>query len=260
MAIRSRYASRSSSLTRERDHDTVGQLEPGALAHGVERVDEVEHAAFAAQFVVERGVEGDADAVVLGDRPALERHALAADHLVGLEHLAGRAQPAVVELLDVTLLERGPHLGQLGAEPRPEQAQVRQQLHAGDGPLVESDLLDAQLLSDLVGVPRGRARAAHEHPAQRLSELEVRLAARATAELDDVAHRGDLRKQLFVARALAARRASRRGARRRARPGTAPVISACHRCSLRNGSTGATTRGACTRAIHSVRNAASSNE
>src|SRR4051794_11717441 len=109
--------------TRERDHDAVGQLEPGALAHGVERVDEVEHAAFAAQSVVERGVEGDANAVVLSDRPALERHALAADHLFGLEQLAGRAQPAVVELLDVTPLERGPYLGQLGAEPRPEQAQ-----------------------------------------------------------------------------------------------------------------------------------------
>src|SRR4051812_30759579 len=132
-----------------------------------------------AQFVVERGVEGDADAVVLGDRPARERHALAADHLVGLEHLAGRAQPAGVELLDVAVLERGPHLGQLGAEPRPEQAQIwQQQLDAGDGALVEADLLDAQLLGDLVGVRGGRARAAHIHAAQRLAELEVGLAAR----------------------------------------------------------------------------------
>src|SRR3954447_23500869 len=109
-----------------------------------------------------------------------------------------------VELVDVAVLERGPHLGQLGAEPRPEQPQVRQQLHAGDGPLVESDLLDAQLLGDLVGVPRGRARAAHIHAAQRLAEPEVGLAARAAPELNDVAHRRDLRQELFVPRALAA--------------------------------------------------------
>ena len=57
---------------RQRDDDPVGQVEPGVLAHRVERVDEVEQAAFAAQVVVELSVERDADPAVLGDRPALD--------------------------------------------------------------------------------------------------------------------------------------------------------------------------------------------
>jgi hypothetical protein len=41
--------------------DAVGELDAGRSAHRVDGVDEVEHAAFAAQVVVERDVERDAD-------------------------------------------------------------------------------------------------------------------------------------------------------------------------------------------------------
>ncbi len=81
----------------ERHGDAVGELEALLLAHDVELVDEVVDAALGAQLVVELDVERDADAVVLGDRPALEVHRLAADDVVGAELLARDEQAAAVE-------------------------------------------------------------------------------------------------------------------------------------------------------------------
>jgi hypothetical protein len=57
-------------------------------------MDEVEHAAFAAQVVVERDVERDANAVVLGRRPARQLVPLALDDVGGLEQLdSEQAEP-----------------------------------------------------------------------------------------------------------------------------------------------------------------------
>ena len=94
--------------------------------------------------------------------PALAAAALD-EHLVRLELVAGGAEAAAAELLELARLQRLLHRAQLLAEPRPEHRQVR--LHAQlriDA--VEHDVLDAHLVGDLVRVrartaPRPRRRA-----------------------------------------------------------------------------------------------------
>ena len=60
------------------------------------------------ELVVEREIERDGDAVRRRDRPALLAVALD-EHLVRAELVAGDAEPAAGELLELARLERGPH-------------------------------------------------------------------------------------------------------------------------------------------------------
>ena len=105
-------------------------------------------------------VERDADAVVLGGRPARQFVPLALDDVGGLEQLAGDAEAAVVEWLDLAALERGADVAQARTQARAEHAQVRQHARGGHGAGVEFDALHAQLFGDLpawaaaAGAPR----------------------------------------------------------------------------------------------------------
>src|SRR4051812_7594372 len=83
--IQSAWAEQIGVAARQRHGDAIGHLEAAVPTHRVHGVDDVVDAAFELELRVDRGVEGDADAVVLGDRPALDGDALAADHLVGRE-------------------------------------------------------------------------------------------------------------------------------------------------------------------------------
>ena len=186
-------------LRPERDGDAVAQLEAGVAAHRVDAVDELADAALTDELVVERRVERDRERAVLGDREALDGGALAVEHLVGAELLAGDAHAASLELLVVAGLERRLHGRQPRAEPRPEHGEVGLELRANDGAVVEDDLLDVELLAELARV-RGRAvRAADVCPAQRLPELDARVAASLVAELDDPPRVGDVVEELLVA-------------------------------------------------------------
>src|SRR5207249_12084743 len=90
-----------------------------------------------------------------GDRPAFLAAALD-DHLVRAELVPVDAEAAAVELLEAPGLERGANGGELLAELRAEDRQVRlhAQLARVDG--AELDVLDAQLLCDLAGMRRGQ--------------------------------------------------------------------------------------------------------
>ena len=124
---------------------------PSLLAHRVHLADQVVDAALELELGVERRVERDRDAVRRRDRPALAAAALD-EHLVRLELVAGGAEAAAAELLELARLQRLLHGAQLLAEPRPEHRQVR--LHAQLGvDAVERDVLHAHL------VARSRPRA-----------------------------------------------------------------------------------------------------
>ena len=70
--------------------------------------------------------------------------------------MARRPKAAVAEVLELAGCERGPDVGERGAEPRPEDREVRLDAELGvDCP--ELDVLDAQLVADLVPVCRRRA-------------------------------------------------------------------------------------------------------
>ena len=78
------------------------------------------------------------------------------EHLLRAELVAGDAEAAAVELLELAGLQSGAHGAELLAEPRPEHGQVR--LHPQLGvDVAELDLLDPELLGDLVGMRRRRA-------------------------------------------------------------------------------------------------------
>ena len=130
---------------------------PRLLAQHVHLVDAVEQPPLEQQLVVERRVERDGDAVLARDRPALAADALD-EHLVGLEHVAVDLEAAAVELLELAALQPLAHVAQRRAELRPEHRQVRLDAQLRRLDLAELDLLDAQLVGDLVGVRRARAR------------------------------------------------------------------------------------------------------
>src|SRR5207249_5717173 len=126
-----------------------------------------------------------------GDRPAFLAAALD-DHLVRAELVPVDAEAAAVELFEASGLERGTNGGEFLAELRAEDRQVRlhAQLARVDG--AELDVLDAQLLCDLARVRRGRVGALDDQAPQRLAELDPRLGASMTAELDHAAYLCDL--------------------------------------------------------------------
>ena len=146
------------------------------------------------------------------------------------------AEAAVGQLLELARFERGPHRAELLAELRPEHRQVRLHPQLGRLHLAELDLLDAQLVADLVDMPAHQRRPLDDEPAQRLPQLEPGRGPRLPAEVDDAD----------------ASRPPRRAAARRARPpppsGRGTPTRARrrqrrtrHRCSAKNGMTGAIT-------------------
>ncbi len=243
-------------LDGQRQRDPVGQLEPLLLAHPVHAVDQVEHAALELELRVERRVERDGDAV-LRRRPPSPRGRALDEHLVGASSCPAARKPPSVELLELSRCERRAHGAELLAELRAEHRQVR--LHAELRRLdrAELDLLHPQLLAR----SRRRAPAASGAPSttSRRSgwrSLSPRARPRLAAELDDAPHLRDLGDERRRRRPTALGPAGEED-RVAARP-RAPRTRFCHRCSARNGITGAITRSAWTSAYQSVRSAASS--
>ena len=219
---------------RQRRDDPVGQLQPRApcatrSARGSGRSTRPSCSSSSSSSVEARPRTGPECAQPSLLRPLDEQ-------LVRLELLAGGADPAVAELLELARLQRRPHVAQARAELRPEHAQVRLVAEADGRPVEELDLLDAQLLLDLVerapaaaSAPRttpGAAAGAASRPPRR---------ARLPAELDDAAHLGDLGEEPLVR--------ARRGVGQPARctesgaSAQAPATRFRHRCSARNGIT-----------------------
>src|SRR5262249_52939539 len=148
----------------------------------------VVEASFETKLVVERRVDRDGHAVLARDRPAAQPDPLD-EHLVGLEYVPVDAEPAPLDLLEVS-----------GRETLADVAQGGPGLGAGTGgvglaggpgrlALAELALLAPQLVGDLVGVARhGARRSGDDQPAQRLAQLQRRRGARLPAELDDAAN------------------------------------------------------------------------
>ncbi len=169
------------------------------------------------QLVVERRVERDREPGVARDRPAVAPDALD-EHLVRLEHVTVDLEPAAVELLELAALQPLAHVAKRGAELRPEHRQVRLHAQLGRLDLAELDLLDAQLVGDLVGVPvRDVRRARDDEAPQRLAQLELR---RRRAPAGRARRRAAPRRSRRAARCPARRaRATARGGPTPARPG-----------------------------------------
>src|SRR6266540_5187166 len=174
---------------RERDDDSVGQLEPGLLAHRVQPVDQVEDAALELELFVEGRVECDGDAVAARDRPALLPGPLD-EHLLGGEVAARGPEASVRELIELARFESGANRAELLAELRPEHRQVRLDAQLGGAHFAEFDLFHAELLADLVGVLLGARSPLDDEPTQRLPKLEPRRRAHLAAELDYAARLG----------------------------------------------------------------------
>ena len=177
----------------DREPYAVGQLEPGLLAQRVHAVDEVVDATRADELVVEMEVERNGDAVRGRDRPAVLAVALD-EHLLAREVVAGDANAAVLELLEVARLERGPHRAQLLPELRAEQRKVRLDTELARLDVPEGDLAHAELVRDLVRVALRARCALDDERAQRLPELQPRGRARLPSELDHAAELHDLGK------------------------------------------------------------------
>ena len=186
-------------------------------------MDEVVDATRADELVVELEVERDGEAVRGRDRPAVLAVALD-EHLVAREVVAGDADAAVRELLEVARLERGAHRAQLLPELRPEQRQVRLHAQLARLDVPEGDVAHAELVRDLVRVALRARRALDDERAQRLPELQPRGRARLPSELDHAAELRDLGEQGRIRRrpAPASRRDERTPACTRARRGEHP--------------------------------------
>ena len=149
-------------------------------------MDEVVHAAFALELVVEPRVESHRHTVGSRDRPALLAMPLD-EHFLRAQVVIRRAEAATRELLELAGLERLAHRHQLGAELRPEQTKVG--LHAELARLdrSEHDLLHPKLLDQLLRVALRERRTFHDEGPQGLAQADARGRARLAAELDDAA-------------------------------------------------------------------------
>src|SRR5262249_14446154 len=153
-------------------------------AHRVDVVDQIADLAFELELRVELGRDRDGQAVLLGERPALLGAPLD-DDVRRLQHDVVNLKTAIRKLLELTGLQALLDRAKRRAVLRAEHGEVRLDapLDGVDGP--ELDLLDAQLLTNLVGVTRGPRRPLHDEPAQRLPQLDARVRARAPPELAD---------------------------------------------------------------------------
>src|SRR6266516_3037916 len=129
---------------------SLRELKLGAvlLPKPVDLVDQVAHPALELELGIERQVERDGEPVLTGDGPALLAAPLD-DHLVRAELVPVDPEAAVVELFEASGLERGTNGGELLAELRAEDRQVRLHAQLARVDLAELDFLDAQLLCDL---------------------------------------------------------------------------------------------------------------
>src|SRR5712691_5621528 len=179
------------------DSNPVRELKPCFLAHRVQPMDQFVHAALPAKLVVELRRDRDGQRVVFGERPSFTRTALD-EHLVGRELAPVHSNPTACELLELAGLQRCADRAQLLTELRPEHREIRFHAELDRLDRTELDFLDAELLRDLAGVALRRAGALLDEPTEWLAQLEPRVAASLTAELDDAAHLRDLGEQTII--------------------------------------------------------------
>ena len=167
--------------------DPIGELEARLLAQGVDRVDELVDPAFALELCVDVGVERDGDAVLGGERPALPA-VRSTSTSSRFELVAGSAEAAVTEILELAALQRRTDGGEPFPSFGPSSGQVRldPQLAASTSPNVTS--LTRSSSRDLLGVRPCERRAVDDEAWQRLTKLHARGRAGLTAELDDASH------------------------------------------------------------------------
>ena len=120
------------------------------------------------------------------------------EDLVAREVVAGDADAAVGELLEVAGLQRGAHGAELLAELRPEHGQVRLHAKLARLDVSERDVAHPELVRDLVGVALRERRALDDERAERLPELHARGRPRLATELDHAAELADLGEERGV--------------------------------------------------------------
>src|SRR4051812_1315510 len=184
-------------VTRERQDDAVGELEPLLAAEAVDLVDQVADAALELELRVQGQVERDGEAVLARDGPAFLAAALD-EHFLRRQLVAVDTEAPFAELLELPRLERGPDRAELLSELRAQHREVRLHSQLARVDLAELDTLHAQLLGDLGGVVGDGIGALDDETAQRLTELDPRLRARLAAELDHTADLGHLGEQRLV--------------------------------------------------------------
>ncbi len=198
----------------DEQHDAVGNLEAGLLARVLHGAHELAREPLAAQRVVERRVEPDEIAALLGAGETLRPTALSTSKSAGSIASAWpsttnvcaspRATAAAIAAPSAVARYCANRRNQL-AVALADDGQVRLDAIADERRVARDQLepLDVELVQDLVLVAAhgglgSRVRHADQEARERLADLELRRVARGAAETHDALHDVGLGEQLAV--------------------------------------------------------------